>query len=92
MHSSEKKVENEIKEFIWNSGGFVAKIHAGAETGKSTLDLIGGMSDKPFLVEVKRAGGVASPSQKILVKRAKGQGYISGIVQSLDEFKALFDD
>ena len=89
MHSSEKKVENEIKEFIWNSGGFVAKVHAGAEQGRNTLDLIGGIFGKPLMVEVKRVGGVPSKAQLIIVKRAKLHGYISGIVESLDEFKKL---
>lgn len=68
----------------------MVKIHAGGETGKATLDLLGGLHGKPFLVEVKKVGEVGSLMQDVLVERAIGQGYISGIVDSLDGFKRLF--
>lgn len=87
----EKLVETQIKDFIIRSGGWVSKIHAGLEQGKNTLDLVGGVFGKPFFIEVKQVGGTPSKAQKILVKRAKRQGYVSDIVESLDEFKQLFE-
>jgi hypothetical protein len=88
----EKLIENAIKKYIRDSGGWVVKIHAGMEQGKSTLDLLGSLNRKPFLVEVKRVGGVPSLAQEILVTRARMSGYVSGIIESLDEFKALFEE
>lgn len=76
--------------WVRKSGGWVVKIHAGAEVGKGTLDLLGGLYGKPFNVEVKKPGEVGSPMQDALVARSKAQGYISAVVDSLEDFKALF--
>ncbi len=86
----EKRVENEIKAWVWNEGGWVVKLHAGMEQGRDTLDLLGGLYQRPFLVEVKKVGGIPSLAQLILVERALSQGYVSGIVDSLESFKRLF--
>lgn len=86
----EKSVENQIKAYVYSEGGIAIKLFAGVEQGKNTLDLIGGVYGRPFWVEVKKPNGVASVVQLELVKRFKAQGFISGVVESLDEFKELF--
>lgn len=90
----EKKVEEAIKAWVRApaQGGWCVKIHAGAEQGKATLDLLGGLNGRPFLVEIKKPGEVGSPMQDALVERSKREGYISAVVDSLDEFKGLFNE
>lgn len=87
---TEKSVETEIKEYVAAHYGWVTKIHADGMQGKSTLDLLGSVFGKPFYVEVKKPGGVASPMQNFLVNRAQRTGFISGIVDDLDDFVVLF--
>lgn len=87
----EKAVENEIKAWVRAQGGWCTKLHAGVESGNATLDLLGGLNGRPFYVEIKRPGGSIRPMQKVVVERAKAQGYLSEIVDSLEAFKRLFD-
>lgn len=86
----EKLVEEQIREYIKAQCGFSTKLHADGVQGRDTLDLIGGVFGKPFMVDVKKPGGSASRIQKYLVKRAQKQGYIAGIVDSVESFKGLF--
>lgn len=87
----EKTIETRIRQHVSARGGFCVKLHADAMQGKTTLDLLGGYRGKPFLVEVKRPDGKATTLQQALVRIARRNGFISGIVSSVEEFEALFD-
>lgn len=86
----EKDVESHIKDYVRQQGGWVVKLHADGTQGMNTLDLLGSLNGKPFLVEVKKPNGRVRPHQTYLVERASTTGYVSGIVSSLKEFKALW--
>jgi hypothetical protein len=88
----EKDVEGKIKQMIKRSGGFCVKLHADALQGRETLDFIGAYRGKPFMIEIKRPGGVQTPIQGYLVRRAKANGFISGTVESVEEFEELFNE
>lgn len=86
----EKQVEHDIRDYVKIQGGFCIKIHADEIQGRETLDYIGGLFGKPFMIDTKAPYGTVSKLQKYLIKRAKVHGYISGAPSSLKEFKELF--
>jgi hypothetical protein len=91
----EKDVENRIKAHVrelYRADSFVTKIHAGAETGKDTLDLIGSYLGKPFQYEVKKPGEKATDMQMYLIKRARRGGYIADCGDSLEHFIMMFSE
>jgi hypothetical protein len=91
----EKQVENQIKEYVtglYRADSFVTKIHAGAEQGRDTLDLIGAYMGKPFQYEVKKPGKAASDMQNYLIRRARKGGYIADCGDSLEHFIMMFSE
>lgn len=87
----EKLIERRITDYVKRQGGWVTKIHASAEQGKGTLDLLGSVHGQPFYVDVKRSdGGKVSKMQQHLIHRAQKTGFVSGAVASLEEFIDLF--
>ena len=88
--SREKSVEEKIKAKVKRAKGFCVKLHADALQGRETLDFIGAYRGKPFMIEIKRPGGVQTPIQGYLVRRAKANGYIAGTGDSVEEFEELF--
>ena len=88
---SEKYIETHIRNYVnGRPKSFVIKLHADGTQGKDTLDLLGALDGVPFFVEVKDVDGAPSLMQQALVKRYADCGYVTGIVKSVDEFKALF--
>jgi hypothetical protein len=89
----EKAVENQIKRHVAAfENSWALKLHGSAVTGKSFPDLLGSYRGQPFLVEVKGDGGEPSYGQLLWVERLRATGYVSGVVYSLDEFIALFNE
>lgn len=86
----EKVVEEAIRTYVKCQGGFLFKIHADEIQGRETLDYVGGVFGQPFMIDTKSKSGTPTKLQKYLVKRALKQGYISGIVDSVEAFKELF--
>lgn len=74
---------------IRTSGGVVFNLH-GSVYGKHMPDLIGGYNGKPFAVEVKDATGTPSKGQTYRLRQLQTQGYVTGVVRSVDDFKELF--
>ena len=86
----EKKIENEIKEYITSRGGLCYKIHGGdlyQETGiPDLLCCWGGLF---FGIEVKDPGGKPSPiqlAQGIRIKNAGGHFIIAKSVQDVKDY------
>ena len=90
---SEKDIENAIKAYVTHEPySFCYKIAGGRYQRSGLPDLLGSYRGQPFAVEVKDKTGTPSPLQLYALSKFKGGGYVTGIVRSLVEFKALFDD
>lgn len=88
----EKRIEMKIRAHVAATPhGWSVKLHADGHQGRGTLDLLGGYQGHPFLVEVKRVGGEASKIQDALVRQAQRGGFVSGIIDSVAAFVALFE-
>lgn len=86
----EKKIENEIKQYITEHGGLCYKIHGGdlyQETG--IPDLLVCWNGLFFGIEVKDPGGKASAiqlAQGMRIKKAGGHFIIAKSVQDVKDY------
>lgn len=85
----ESLIVKAIIHFTESVNGKAIKIHGSAFTELGTPDILGAISGLHFFVETKLPGEDATPIQKQRLQEWADQGYITGVVHSLDEFKEL---
>lgn len=74
--------------------GFAYVLYGNATQGTGLLDVFGSYRGRPFWVEVKtpETRNAATPAQKYNIRLALTNGYVSGIVASVEDFQALFEE
>jgi hypothetical protein len=87
---TEQNVQDAIRNYVRENGGFVIKLHGNALQGKSTLDLLGGLRGVPFVCEVKRPGERPTKFQAYVLARCAQHGYTAIWADSLQMFKDKF--
>lgn len=88
----ETSLQRKIQEWVSHSGGNSLKLHGNAFQRKGEPDLIGSLPGPiPFAVETKVGDNTPSKIQLYRLSRWAEQGWITGVVYSLDEFIALFE-
>ena len=90
---TEASIVKAIQRYVKDNGGKCYKLHGGRFGQAGAPDLIGCVHGSPFVAEVKRpsadGGGDPTPKQTLELFEWGKQGFIRGVVRSLDDFKLL---
>lgn len=86
---SEKRIENQIKQYLDSIGAWHIKTHGNMFSKAGTPDLIGSLRGRFIAIEVKRPGGVVSPLQKAHLKLIRQAGGVAFVAYSLEDVKHI---
>ena len=86
---TEADIQRKIQSAIRLRGGKCIKIHGGPYSVAGTPDLIGVLDGRSFAVEVKRPGRRATAKQELELSAWGSQGWLVGVVTSVEEVMEL---
>ena len=86
---TEADIQRKIQAAINLRGGKCIKIHGGPYSVAGTPDLIGVLDGRSFAVEVKQPGKRATAKQELELSAWGNQGWLVGVVTSVEEVLEL---
>lgn len=89
---SEKRIENQIKQYLDSIGAWHIKTHGNMFSRAGTPDVLACVNGRFVAIEVKQPGGRVSPLQIAHIKLIRQAGGVAFVAYSLDEVKRILQD
>lgn len=87
---SEKRIENQIKQYLDSIGAWHIKTHGNMFSRAGTPDVLACVNGRFVAIEVKQPGGRVSPLQMAHIKLINQAGGVAFVAYSLEETKKHF--
>lgn len=84
---SEKRIENQIKQYLDSIGAWHIKTHGNMFSKAGTPDIIACLRGRFVAIEVKQPGGRVSPLQMAHIKLINQAGGVAFVAYSVEEAK-----
>lgn len=84
---SEKRIENQIKQYLDSIGAWHIKTHGNMFSKAGTPDIVACINGTFVAIEVKRPGGIVSKLQKANIRLIHQAGGVAFVAYSLEEAK-----
>lgn len=92
MDNREKKLQDQVLNYLKRMGGYWVKVHVTAYSKKGTPDVIGCYKGKFYAFELKREdGGVVSKIQQHTLEQINHNGGTGMIIKNIEQLKKVFD-
>ncbi len=90
MSGPEKKVENQIKNYLDSLGAYYLKVHGSMYQPSGTPDILACVAGKFIGIEVKRPnGGIVSELQKSKLRKIENSGGVAIVARSVEDVSTV---
>lgn len=86
---AEKRIENQIKQYLDSIGAWHIKTHGNMFSKAGTPDIIACLRGRFVAIEVKQPGGRVSPLQMAHIKLINRAGGVAFVAYSLEDVKHI---
>lgn len=86
---NEKKIENQIKQYLDSIGAWHIKTHGNMFSKAGTPDIVACLNGRFVAIEVKQPGGRVSPLQMAHIKLINQAGGFAFVAYSLEDVKHI---